>query len=219
MKGDFMKIAASYLSIKENFYKNLEKLINSNIDYIHVDVMDGEFVKNKTKDISELKEYLSKSTKPLDVHLMVEDIITYIDDYSELKPEYITFHIEATDNPELIINYIKSKNIKVGIALNPKTPVSKIVDYLEQVDLILIMSVEAGIGGQMFIASSIDKLNELLDIKNQKNYNFLIELDGGINEENLSKILNCDIAVVGSFITNSSDYESQIKKLKTIVDN
>lgn len=213
-----MKFAASYLSIKEDLKDKIKVLENASIDYIHVDVMDGKFVANKTIDIDILKTYLI-GTKPLDVHLMVENIIPFIDDYSKLNPEFITFHIEATDNPKEIIEYIKSKNIKVGVALNPKTPNSRIFDYLNMVDLVLIMSVEAGRGGQEFISSSEQKLDELVKIRNEKGYNYLIELDGGINDKTIKKIIGADIAVVGSYITNSDNYDKKIKILKDIVES
>ncbi len=198
-----MKIAASYLGIKENLEENLIKLSETNIDYIHVDVMDGCFVANKTVNNIDL---LRKINKPLDVHLMVKDVYKYIDEYSILNPVYITFHFELDCDIMKVIEYIKSKNIKVGISIKPSTDVSLITKYLPYIDLVLIMSVEPGLGGQEYIGVE-DKINEL---KNKGN--FVIEVDGGINDTNI-KGLAVDIAVVGSFITNG-DYQTQINKLK-----
>lgn len=199
-----MKLALSVLQIKDE--EKLKSVKNLDVDYIHLDIMDGIFVPNKTDDISDIIKTLDK---PIDVHLMVSDIISYINKYALLNPEFITFHVEAVDNPLEIINYIKSKNIKVGISIKPNTSIDKIKDYLDLVDLVLVMSVEPGYGGQKYLDSVTYKINEL------KSYNgkFKIEVDGGINDETIKNVSLCDIVVVGSFITNG-DYETQIKKIK-----
>ena len=199
-----MKLALSVLQIKDE--EKLKSIKNLDVDYIHLDIMDGIFVPNKTDDISDIIKTLDK---PIDVHLMVSDIISYINKYALLNPEFITFHVEAVDNPLEIINYIKSKNIKVGISIKPNTSIDKIKDYLDLVDLVLVMSVEPGYGGQKYLDSVTYKINEL------KSYNgkFKIEVDGGINDETIKNVSLCDIVVVGSYITNG-DYETQIKKIK-----
>ncbi len=202
-----MKISASYLGIKEDLENNLIKLNNTDIDYIHVDIMDGIFVQNKNNTSLELLEKLGKK---LDIHLMVEDVFKYVDIYSKLNPEYITFHYELNCDIMKVVNYLKSKNIKVGISIKPDTKVERIKDYLPFIDLVLLMSVEPGKGGQQFIDIT-DKIKELKEYK----YNFLIEVDGGINDLNI-KDLDIDIAVVGSFITNG-DYQVQINKLKEVI--
>ena len=209
-----MKISASFLSIKEDLNNNIKKLDNSNIDYLHLDIMDNIFVPNITWIFNEMNELLEGTNKPKDVHLMVKDVIKYIDDYSKLNPEYITFHLEAVDNVLEVINYIKSKNIKVGISIKPNNNVENLKEYLPLVDLVLIMSVEPGFGGQTFIESSLDKIEELYNIRENNNYNYLIEVDGGINSDNIKKLNKCDIAVVGSYITNNSDYNEAIDSLK-----
>ena len=209
-----MKISASILSIKEDLKNNIKKLDNSNIEYLHLDIMDNIFVPNFTWDIDEIKELLDGTKTKKDVHLMVKDVIKYIDDYSKLNPEFITFHLEAVDNVLEVINYIKSKNIKVGISIKPNTTVENLKEYLPLIDLVLIMSVEPGFGGQTFIESSLDKIEELYNIRENNNYSYLIEVDGGINSDNIKKLNKCDIAVVGSYITNNSDYNEAIDNLK-----
>lgn len=206
-----MKISASFLSIKDSIKENIKKLDNLNIDYLHLDIMDGKFVLNKTWNLEEIKDLIKDHTKPLDIHLMVNDVYNYIDRFAKLNPEFITFHYEAVTDPYLVVDYIKSYNIKAGISINPETDVSVIDDILDYVDLVLIMSVTPGKGGQKFINSTIDKIKYLKQRK--KCYKYVIEVDGGINDKNI-KDLNCDIAVIGSFITNSNNYENQLNKLK-----
>lgn len=208
-----MKISASFLSIKEDLKNNIKKLDNSNIDYLHLDIMDNIFVPNITWSIEEIKELLDDTKSKKDVHLMVSDVISYIDGYSNLNPEFMTFHFEAATNVLDIINYIKKKNIKVGLSIKPNTKVEEIVKYLPFLDLVLVMSVEPGFGGQAFIPNSINKIEELYDIRKNNDYNYVIEVDGGINSSNIKYLDKCDIVVVGSFITNNSDYNKAISEL------
>ena len=199
-----MKLALSVLQIKDE--EKLKSIKYLDVDYIHLDIMDGIFVPNKTDDISDIIKTLGK---PIDVHLMVSDVISYINKYALLHPEFITFHVEAVEDSIEIINYIKSKNIKAGISIKPNTSIDEIRDYLDLVDLVLVMSVEPGYGGQKYLDSATHKINEL------KAYNgkFKIEVDGGINDETIKNVKSCDMVVVGSYITNG-DYETQIKKIK-----
>lgn len=206
-----MKISASFLSIKDNIKENIKKLDNTKIDYLHLDIMDGKFVSNETWNLTELKDLLEGHNKPLDVHLMVSNVYSYIDKFAKLEPEFITFHYEAVEDPYLVVDYIKSYNIKAGISIKPDTDVKVLDDLLDYVDLILVMSVEPGNGGQKFIETTNEKVKYLKERK--KCYKYLIEVDGGINDTNI-KDLKCDIAVVGSFITNSDNYEEQLNKLK-----
>lgn len=206
-----MKIAVSYLSIKDNIKEELSKIDKLNIDYIHVDVMDGMFVTNKTMDYLEATDILKDTTHKKDIHLMVENIKEYVDMYSNLNSEYITFHYEASKDILSDINYIKNKGIKVGLSIKPNTSVDKIIPYLKDIDLVLVMSVEPGRGGQMFIESSKEKVEALYKL--QHNYNYVIEVDGGINNETIKKIKDANISVVGSYITNG-EYESKINSLK-----
>lgn len=208
-----MKIAASFLDIKEPKCEELTKLDSLDIDYIHLDVMDGIFVENKTYSYEEFYDITRFTTKPKDVHLMVSDVKKYIDEFSKLKPEFLTFHFEAVSEVSSVINYIKDLGIKVGMSIKPSTDVSEIVDYLDYLDLILIMSVEPGRGGQAFIEGSTKKIEQLYNLREKNNYNYLIEIDGGINDETIKKCEKVDISVVGSFITKHN-YEEQIRKLR-----
>ena len=209
-----MKLSVSILSMKDQFdiKENIKKLNNCNIDFLHIDIMDGKFVKNSTWNCLDVKNILPNNSKPLDIHLMVEDIEKYINDFSILNPKYITFHIEATDNPIKIIKLIKEKNIGVGISIKPNTDVSKLLPYLSLVDLVLVMSVEPGQGGQKFLDNSVEKINYLYQVRNDKNYNYVIEVDGGVNNTTIENCRKCDIVVVGSYITKNN-YEESIKSL------
>lgn len=201
-------ISISLLNIIDDIDK-IKKIDELNTDYIHIDVMDGKFVNNVKSFL-----HLPKLNTKRDVHLMVYDLKKYIDDYIKLEPEFITFHYEATDHILETIDYIKSFGIKVGISIKPNTEVSVLLPYLDKVDLILIMSVEPGLGGQSFIPYSEDKINELNELRINNNYNYLIEVDGGVNNTNIDKCKNADILVVGSYITMSEDYEKSLKSVK-----
>lgn len=206
-----MKIHASFLKI-QNEKNNVIKL-NEVSDGMHYDVMDGIFVENKTIDFSQMQELDKLITKPKDIHLMVKDIYNYVDMYKELNPDYITFHYEATNDINKTIDYIKSFKIKVGLAINPNTAVRSILEYLNKIDLVLVMSVFPGKGGQEFIDIS-EKINQLNIIRNINKLNYKIEVDGGINDQTINKIKGADIAVIGSFITNSDNYKNQIEKIR-----
>lgn len=205
-----MRISASILSIKDNLKENVLKLTKTDIDYIHLDIMDGKFVTNKTWNIDEIKKIINHD-KPLDVHLMVDDIKSYVDDFKTLNPEYITFHYEASHDIMEAIKYIKDLNIKVGISIKPNTDVNVLVPYLPFIDLVLVMSVKPGQGGQKFISSSKDKIEQLVSLRGD--YKYLIEVDGGINVDTVLNVKKADIIVVGSYITNG-DYSENIKNLK-----
>ena len=208
-----MKIAASFLDIKENIVEEVTKLSNENVDYMHLDVMDGIFVENKTYTFEEFYDIVKFITKPKDVHLMVSDVKKYIDEFANLNPEFITFHYEAVSEVSSVINYIHEKGIKVGISIKPSTDISEIVDYLNYVDLVLVMSVEPGRGGQTFIDSSVKKIEQLYNLRENQNYNYIIEVDGGINDQTIKLCEKADICVVGSFITKQN-YSEAIEKLK-----
>lgn len=210
-----MKLSISYLSVHDDKEKELKKLSMTTTNYIHVDIMDGVFVPNKTENFKIQKEWLDKIEKPLDVHLMVEDIEKYIELYQNLKPEYITFHVELNDRFSFskIIHHLHQAGIKVGLSIKPNTLVEEVKPYLKDIDLVLVMSVEPGMGGQSFIPSSLEKIRTLKQY--QKDYSFLIEVDGGINKETSYQcaVAGADIIVVGSYITNSNDYQKQINTL------
>ncbi len=209
-----MKISGSILKIKDKKNK-IEEIVNSGIDYLHLDVMDGIFVDNISLQYSDCNKISDLFKIPLDVHLMVKNPINYINDFTKLRPKYITFHIEANDIDKSI-NYVKKANVSIGLAINPNTKLEKILPYLEIVDLILIMSVEPGYGGQSFINNSLEKLEFLNEYRNKNNLKFEIEVDGGINIDNIKKI-NSDIVVIGSGITDSDNYKEQVNKIKRIL--
>lgn len=206
-----MILSCSYLSSKdkENTIKELNKTV---IDYIHVDVMDGEFVSNETLDFNRLRNYFYDNKKNLDVHLMVKNVKLYVELYSLLNPKYITFHIENGNTLELI-NYVKNKNIRVGLAVNPDTDVDMIKPFLDKVDLILVMSVVPGRGGQSFIELSLDKIRKI----RQLNKDIVISVDGGISNINIKKIkeAGASMSVIGSYITNN-DISEKVRELKDI---
>ncbi len=208
-----MQVSASFLSIRENRKENIFRLVESGADYLHVDIMDGEFVENKT-DFEELKRVLPLSAS-FDVHLMVKDTQKYIEEYTSLHPEYITIHIE-TEGVLKSIDLIKEKNIKVGLSIKPDTPISKIIPYLPFIDLVLVMSVEPGKGGQKFIYKVTNKINELKRIREIQGYHYMIEVDGGIDDVTAIECKSADILVAGSFITERMDYKKQIEKLNNI---
>ena len=192
-------ISISILNIKDDNDK-IMSMDSLNPDYIHIDIMDGKFVSN-VSDMINLPTLNSKR----DVHLMVYDVKGYVDIYKKYNPEFITFHIEALDNIREMIDYIHSLNIKVGISIKPNTSIDSIIPYLGIIDLVLVMSVEPGKGGQKFIPESEDKINELYTIREKYGYHYLIEVDGGINIESKDNCKNADILVVGSYITMSDN--------------
>lgn len=206
-----MKIAVSILGIKDR--NNVEEIERLNPDYIHIDVMDSNFVDNYSFPINEVKPLVDNYK--YDVHLMVENVEKYIDDFVEIKPDCITFHIEVGDTVNLI-NYVKNKGIKVGIAINPNTKVENIYPYLKDIDRVLIMSVEPGLGGQVFMMSSLDKINKLYEYRKDNNLSYEISVDGGINNDTIKLINKCDIAVIGSYIT-SGNYEERINSIRGII--
>lgn len=209
-------LSTSILSIKDNLIDNI-KIIDEKTDYIHIDIMDGIFVNNNTWDINTVKLLTEGHKKPLDVHLMVSDVKKYIDDFSLLKPEYITIHLESTNKIDEVIEYIKNKGIKVGLSIKPSTDVSKLYPFLKKVDLILIMSVEPGFGGQKFLDSATIKIDRLKELRTLYEYNYKIEVDGGVNLETLNKCINSDLFVVGSYITSSNNYEDRIDEINKII--
>lgn len=211
-------ISTSILTIKENLKENIQKLDSTKTDFLHIDVMDGMFVPNNSVALDVYEELLKDISTPLDVHLMVKNVKDYINLYAKLNPLIITFHYEAVSNHLEIIDYIKSLNIKVGMSIKPATKVEEIVSLLPYLDLVLVMSVEPGYGGQEFIYDSHIKINELDKIRKEKNYAYLIEVDGGVNDITSKLCKNADILVVGSFITDSENYQLQIEKIRKTLD-
>tara|TARA_B100001540_G_scaffold180454_1_gene159171 strand:- start:2947 stop:3606 length:660 start_codon:yes stop_codon:yes gene_type:complete len=200
--------------------EDIKRLEKSGADMIHVDVMDGHFVPNLTIGPPVIKSLRKYTSLPFDVHLMIDPVHKYIKDYSDAGADIITFHPEATKNTQETINLINSLSKKVGISLNPDTEINIAEEYLDKIDLILIMSVYPGFGGQKFINRVIKKIVELDKIRSQRKLNFKIEIDGGINFET-SKIAidaGVDILVSGTtvFKENNGDLKKNIKILKQI---
>ncbi len=205
-----MKVSVSFIKNKYNDEKKTIDAINyTSADYIHVDIMDGKFVENKNYDINEVSLFLRENVKPLDVHLMCYDLEKYIVEYADLMPEFITFHLEATDKVDEMIDMIHSYGIKCGISIKPATRVEELLPYLDKIELVLVMSVEPGMGGQKFMPIAIDKINELRKI----NRNVIISVDGGINDETV-KLANSDMVVSGSYVCMSDNFEKNIELLR-----
>lgn len=210
-----MEIAVSFLKSKFNLKDTINKINDTNADYIHVDVMDGDFVPNKTSNYYEIKDILHHSNKLLDIHLMVSSPTKYILEYKNLKPKYITIHSEINKNIDDLIDLIKSFNIEVGISINPKTSVEDIMKYLDKVDNVLVMSVEPGIGGQKFMDSILYKIDILNKIRKEKKLNYKISIDGGINNESIKKVNKADFVISGSYICMSDNYQDKIDSLRS----
>jgi ribulose-phosphate 3-epimerase len=215
-----IQISPSILSADFSQLGNeIKRLEDGGADMIHVDVMDGHFVPNLTIGPPVIASLKKHSSIIFDVHLMISPVHKYIEAYSKAGADIITIHPEATDDLKSSINKIKELNKKVGVSLNPETKINVISDYLDQIDLVLIMSVNPGFGGQKFMPEVLDKIKELKKIQKQKNIDFDIEIDGGINFEN-SKIAiaaGANILVSGTtiFKSNNGDIKKNIELLKS----
>lgn len=205
-----MKVSVSTLN-SNNLKRDLELLNDTNCDYFHIDVMDNRFVKNQNDPFDILKYYENLYNKRLDVHLMCEKPIPYINKYINLNTEYITIHVEIKEDIEKIIKYIKEYGVKVGLAIKPSTDVRFIEPFLNDIDLILLMSVEPGYGGQKFLLSTTNKLKELKELI--KNKNIEISVDGGIDNITKKFVLDADILVSGSYILKGN-FSERIDLLK-----
>ena len=204
-----MELSVSFL--KEGSYKeHIKNINNSNADYVHYDVMDGKFVKNKNLSIKQLQDYINMSIKKNDVHLMVKDPSKYIEALSLYDVHNITIHKEIK-NFDQMIEKIKSYGHRVGVSLNPDTNIEEIYPYLDKIDLVLIMSVIPGKSGQKFIESSLDKVRKLKEEIKKRNLHTLIEIDGGINEENIYSLNDVDIIVSATYLLNNLDEIDKIK--------
>jgi len=217
-----VEVATSVLDVKEEeAIQTLYNLEVAKTDYFHIDVMDGIFVENNTvQKMMTYCEYLKNITNvPLDVHLMVEDIESYIASFLVFEPNTITIHYEACKTLEEVkkyATYITENHCRVGISIKPNTKVEEIEGVLPFVHVILVMSVEPGKGGQAFLPESLQKIETLRKIRTEKNLDFDIEVDGGIQDKNIEAvtIAGADVVVAGNYILKSEDFAQAIKKLK-----
>ena len=208
-----IKISPSILSADFSQLGNeIKRLEEGGADMIHVDVMDGHFVPNLTMGPPIIKALRQYTNLPFDVHLMISPVHKYIKDYAEAGADIITIHPEATENLKESINQIKKLNKKVGVSLNPKTKINLITNLLNEIDLVLIMSVNPGFGGQKFMPEVLDKIKELKKIRDQKKLHFDIEIDGGINFDNSKLAIEAGANILVSGTTVFKNNNGNIKK-------
>ena len=201
LSADFSKLGEEILALEK-----------AGADYIHIDVMDGHFVPNITIGPEVIKRLRPITKLPFDVHLMISPVNNFIKDFADAGADIITFHPEATENISETINLIKKLDKKVGISLKPKSQINLIEDYLSQIDLILIMSVEPGFGGQKFMPEVLDKMKKLRDLVNEKKLNVDIEIDGGINFDNSKKAKDYGANILVSGSTVFKEHDGNLKK-------
>ena len=216
-----IKISPSILSADfSQLGKEINNLEKGGADLIHVDVMDGHFVPNLTIGPPVIKALRKYTKLPFDVHLMISPVHKYIKDFADAGSDIITIHPEATKNLKESVFHIKELNKKVGLSLNPNTKITEIKSLLNNIDLVLIMSVFPGFGGQKFIPETINKIKDLKEIKDKNNYSFDIEVDGGINFSNSKNVINAgaNILVSGTtiFKENNGDIQKNIETLKSV---
>lgn len=214
-----LKLAPSILSADFSaLAADVKKIEEGGADYIHVDVMDGHFVPNISFGAAVMKSLNGKTSLPYDVHLMIENPDQYIGDFVTDQTAFITVHQEACVHLHRTIQNIKSKGVKAGVSINPATPVSSLECVLEDLDLVLIMSVNPGFGGQKFIPQTLNKVKELAAIKKERGLNFAIEIDGGITLANAKEVMDAgvEIAVAGSAVFGAEDVVQRVKEFKQI---
>ena len=208
-----MKISVSILDAV-NRYEAVDELNDTNISYIHIDVMDGKLVNNiQFQDMDEIREISKISKFPLQVHLMVEDISSYLDRFYGLNIESITFHLETEQDILMNIDKVHDMGYRCGIAICPDTDIQLIYPYLDKIDMVLLMSVIPGRGGQSFILDTKDKIAMLKNYIDKNHLSVLIEVDGGINDKTISFVRDADVAVVGSYIVKSDNYIERVNSL------
>ena len=212
-----MYVAPSILSADfGNLAAEIRAICEAGCDLVHVDVMDGHFVPNLTIGPVVVNAVAKVATKPLDIHLMVENNSFFADLFLPLKPKFLTFHIEEEKHPLRLIDHIRKNGVGPGIVLNPHTPVSAIEHIIDEVDMVLLMSVNPGFGGQKFMPVVLEKTRTLRELIERKNAKCLIEVDGGVNGLNAPDLeeAGADILVAGNYIFSSNSYEQAIRAIK-----
>jgi ribulose-phosphate 3-epimerase len=212
-----MLVAPSILSADfGNLARDVEAICEAGCDLVHVDVMDGHFVPNLTIGPVVVEAVAKVATKPLDIHLMVENNTFFVNLFAPLKPEYISFHIEEEKHPHRLIQKIRSLGIKPAIVLNPHTPAESVEYLLKDLDMVLLMSVNPGFGGQSFIDSVIEKAARLNEMRNRINPDCLIEVDGGVSDKNIKELkeVGVDVVVAGSYVFKHEDRKEAIESLQ-----
>ena len=212
-----IKIAPSILSADfSRLGEDIEKLHNGGADFIHIDVMDGRFVPNISFGMPIIKAIRNRTNKIFDVHLMIEEPSKYIDDFIAAGADIITIHYESEKHIDRAIQYIKSKGVKAAVAINPGTPTFVLKDIIAQLDMVLIMSVNPGFGGQKFISYSIEKIKEVKKMSEGINDDLLIQVDGGIDPSNVQEVINAgaNVIVAGSAVFKNGEIENNISLLR-----
>ena len=210
------KILPSILSADfANLERDIKELESIGIDMFHIDVMDGNFVPNISFGFPIIESIRPKTDKVFDCHLMIANPENYVEQFCKVGCDMVSFHIEATNHADRVIQVIKNNRKKAGIVLNPQTPIESIKYLLPKLDYVLIMTVNPGFGGQKFIPEMLEKIEELAKLREEKNYNFLIEVDGGINTETSKACRDkgADLLVCGSFLFGASDKEKTLGEL------
>lgn len=197
-----------------NLQTEIEKLNATDCEWIHLDVMDGHFVNNLTFGYQLISNIRPITNKVLDLHLMIDNPTKYLDEYIKSGCDYITVHLEIDEDINQIINIVKQHDKKVGIAIKPETSIDLLLPYLDKIDLVLVMSVNPGFGGQAFIEESTKRINQLAQLRQEHGYNYVINVDGGINDATRNKVEGTDILVAGSYVFNGDDYQERITTLR-----
>lgn len=214
------KLAPSLLSADfSRLGEQAELVSRCGADYLHIDVMDGHFVPNISYGASVMKSLDKCNTVPYDVHLMIENADLFVDDFVTDKTEYIIIHQEACMHLHRSIQNIKSKGVKAGVALNPATPICMLENIIEDVDLVLIMSVNPGFGGQKFIDGALSKIMKLSELRSKRNLEFVIEVDGGVSTSNAKLLIDAgaDILVAGSAVFGATDIAARMSEFKELM--